>query len=58
MDTGGQVIGEFDCDKCRHQGTDECNECSVSGGENECTCFINPPCGFCTNNKFEEKEQV
>jgi hypothetical protein len=46
---------DIDCGECLHEGTDECDECSIEYGNNGCACHINPPCSFCTDLKFEEK---
>lgn len=45
----------YDCDKCEHQDTDVCDNCSVETMDG-CSCHINPPCGFCVENAYEEKE--
>jgi len=46
----------IDCNKCKHQETEVCEDCSVSYDMYaQCTCHINPPCGFCENCRFEEK---
>ena len=45
----------YDCSDCIHEDTDMCLECSIRK-DYGCTCFQgNPPCGWCENNRFEEK---
>ena len=44
----------YDCNKCKHLDTDECNGCSNLSGDRHCACHLNPPCGFCENLKYEE----
>jgi len=46
----------YDCKKCMHLDTDMCCECSVNS-DRECTCWMNPPCGFCTNNQYTERSE-
>ena len=46
-----------DCSKCRHEGTEECEECTTSTDDGSgCHCHTNPPCNYCVGNNFEEKE--
>ena len=33
-----------------------CDECSRLYGDRECTCHVNPPCSFCVEDMYEEKE--
>jgi len=48
---------KFDCSKCKYQGVEEvCEECSASDIDGCCSCHLNPPCGYCTDSKFEEKD--
>ena len=49
---------EQDCSKCKNINTSECDECSNLWENTECCCHINPPCSFCENNHFEEKEKI
>ena len=48
------AIIDWDCDKCKHQDTDVCDDCSVILMDG-CSCHINPPCSFCEGNLFEER---
>ena len=46
---------EYNCEKCKHQETDVCDECSKHWGQG-CSCHINPPCSYCVEMQFEEEE--
>ena len=45
-----------DCTKCKHENSEVCDDCSNISGEG-CSCHLNPPCGYCVDNHFEEKEK-
>ena len=48
----------FDCKKCIHvdwEDDDYCADCSNLWKDVCCSCHLNPPCSFCTNNLYEEK---
>ena len=48
----------INCNDCKHDGTDVCNECSEwTIPDASCSCHINPPCGYCEGLKFEEKDE-
>jgi hypothetical protein len=51
-------MSEVDCTKCKHEGTDECEECSEGPNRpmSGCSCHLNPPCSYCENLMFEVKE--
>lgn len=49
------MIINNNCPECEHEHTTVCDDCSVRG-DGSCSCHINPPCGYCTDNKFLEKE--
>jgi len=52
------MITEYNCLNCKFLGSKDakCEECSVIGDDDGCSCHLgHPPCGFCTNLKFEEK---
>jgi len=46
---------EYDCNECKHQGSEECEECT-NLDDRCCSCHIAPPCSYCVGNNFEEKE--
>ena len=50
--------GNFDreCSFCRYENTDDerCDDCSIADMDRSCSCHINPPCGKCTESRFEE----
>jgi hypothetical protein len=46
----------YNCGNCENENTIECDDCSILDGEG-CSCHINPPCGFCENNHYEEKRR-
>ena len=46
---------QFSCDTCKHEGTDICDECSVSYG-GECQCHLYSPCPHCEGKLWEEKD--
>lgn len=48
-------MGCINCDWCKHNGTEVCDDCSTNNGE--CYCHINPPCGTCVESKYEDKER-
>jgi hypothetical protein len=43
------------CENCVRKNTQECDDCSNTWEDTNCSCHINPPCSFCENNHFEEK---
>ena len=47
----------MDCNTCKHQDTDICDECSGTWDplEQGCSCHIDPPCSYCVENLYEEK---
>jgi hypothetical protein len=49
-----------DCTKCKHEGTDVCadEDCSTQWHDEHkgCVCFQSPPCSYCVDNHFEEKD--
>ncbi len=50
-------MGQYDqsCSDCKHEDTDIYDNCSMLTDEG-CSCHISPPCYFCVNLNFEEKE--
>jgi len=48
---------DYDCSVCKNEHTVKCDECSVLDMDNCCSCHINPPCGYCTDNCFEDKRR-
>jgi hypothetical protein len=50
-------IVNWDCNKCKHQNTEVCQNCPANYNSNaECFCHISvfAPCKFCEDMKFEE----
>lgn len=49
----------YDCNKCKNLETDICCGCSLFDGDRHCSCHTgNPPCGYCENILFKEKDMV
>lgn len=48
------------CMECKHaQNEKYCSNVNCSHlWQKGCSCHINPPCGKCLNNHFEEKERI
>jgi hypothetical protein len=47
---------KINCVECKHFETEECDKCLVNR-DLSCTCFMgHPPCGYCENLKFEQKD--
>lgn len=49
---------QVECETCVNYETDECENCSIKIHEQGCSCHNQPPCSYCTDLKYEEREKL